>query len=147
MAMPKLKHFAKSEFGIWYPLMSRKQLVTLDAFRESWGYPVEVSKADGSLGRHGGGESQHNVERWGEVRATDVFPKVPDGKGGYRYMKTIEERKRAHRIATEVGFTGIGIYTDTSPGNLLHVDTRESERVAQWSRVDGQYLGIQRVLV
>lgn len=148
MTRPKLSHFKASEFGLWWPLMNADQLRKLDAFRKAWGYPVEISTANGSLGRHGGEESnsQHNVDKWGEVHASDVFPKVPDGKGGFRYMQTVDERRRAYDIALSVGFSGIGLYTDTKPGNLLHVDNREAERVALWSRVNGDYLGINEVL-
>lgn len=144
---PKLQHFAAGEFGLWYPLMNQELLLKLDAFREAWGAPVEISKAAGSLGRHGGDAgSQHNVDRWGKVNAVDTFPKVPDGVGGYRYIETAQERNRAYQIALSVGFTGIGIYTDTTPGNLLHVDVRQAERVATWSRVAGEYKGLYEVL-
>ncbi len=150
MTRPKLNHFTASEFGVWWPLMSADLLLKLDAFREQWGAPVEISRADGALGRHGGenDKSQHNIDRWGQVLAADLMPKVADGQGGYRYMQTREERNRAFAIAKAVGFTGIGIYTDTNPGNLLHVDVRKTntERVATWSRVNKQYKGILEVL-
>jgi hypothetical protein len=151
MKKPTLKHFRASEFGIWWPLMDDDLLKKLDAFRERWGYPVEVSKADGSLGRHGGeSHSQHNVDRFGKVKAVDFFPKVPDGRGGYRYMQTVAERDRAYRIARQVGFTGIGVYTDTQPGDMMHGDVREpkaSGYVATWSRIGGEYFGVDEVLV
>lgn len=143
-----LKHFSPDEFGEWWPHMSPELLRKLDAFRERWGAPVVVSPAHGGIGRHlgDGDESQHNVDEWGEVRAVDVFPKVPAGASGYRYINTTAERERAYRVARSVGFTGIGLYTDTSPGNMLHVDVRKSAGyVATWSRVDGNYLGIEQV--
>ena len=146
MSRPDLTYFSASEFGIWWPLMNRDLLLKLDRFRELWGAPVVISKAAGSIGRHGDGNSQHNVDRWGEVRAVDVFPMVPDGAGGFRYMSTSADRQRAYEVAIQAGFTGIGLYTDTQPGNLLHVDNRPGDRVAQWSRVDGRYLGIGEVL-
>ncbi len=148
MTRPKLKYFSASEFGAWWPLMNAELLKKLDEFREAWGAPVEISKASGSLGRYGGSDdhSQHNIDLWGEVSAADLFPKVSDGNGGYRYMQTVEERSRAYQIALKVGFTGIGLYTDTKPGNLMHVDTRKADRVALWSRVNGQYRGIGEVL-
>jgi hypothetical protein len=145
MKKPKLKYFKAPEFRAWWPLMNNDLLLKLDAFREAWAAPVEISKASGSLGRHGGNGdgSQHNIDLLIEVGAVDVFPKRPDGS----YISTIEERQRAYEVAISVGFTGIGIYTDTSPGNLLHLDNRDSERVALWSRIDGEYLGINEVLV
>lgn len=143
-----LNHFAPDEFGEWWPDMSTDLLKKLDRFRELWGYPVEISPVDGSRGRHNGpdGHSMHNIDRWGVVRAVDVFPKVPDGKGGYRYMQTVKERQEAYATARVVGFTGIGLYVDTHPGNLLHVDNRPGEHVATWSRVNHEYLGLDEVL-
>lgn len=143
---PKLKYFTAGQFGLWYPLMNPQLLAKLDAFREAWGAPVEISSAAGSLGRHGGeAGSQHNVDRWGMVNAVDTFPKVKTASG-YRYIETVEERNRAFKVAQQVGFTGIGIYTDTSPGNLVHLDVRQAAAVATWSRVAGEYRGIYEVL-
>ncbi len=138
MTKPTLKYFKPDEFGIFYTFINNTTLLKLDAFREAWGKPVIVSSAKGSIGRHGGdSNSQHNIDKFGETRAIDVFPSG---------MDNVFERRRALEIAKRVGFTGIGIYTDTSPSNLLHVDTRPSERVALWSRVDGEYGLIEAVV-
>ncbi|MFL1484894.1 hypothetical protein [Marinobacter sp. LN3S78] len=148
-----LQHFSPSEFTDrygtnWYSQMHPELLRKLDAFRERWGHPVMVSNAKGAMGRHQGpsGTSQHNVDAWGEVRAIDVFPKLPAGASGYRYIEKASERARAYQVARAVGFTGIGLYTDTSPGDMLHVDVRPSSGVATWSRVDGNYLDIGQVI-
>ncbi|GAA6154483.1 hypothetical protein [Pseudoteredinibacter isoporae] len=134
MNKPTLKYFKPSEFGVWYPLMSNDLLLKLDKFREAWGGPVIVSSADGAVGRRDDhSRSQHNVNVWGEVRAVDIFPKV-----GGRYIETSEELERAFDIAKAVGFSGIGVYTDTSPGHMLHVDVR-STRDTIWSRIAGTY--------
>lgn len=146
---PEMKHFTASEFGLWWPLMNAELLTKLDAFRERWSAPVRISPAEGGIGRHNGSddESQHNVDAWGEVRAVDVFPMIETRPGEYRYMSTREDRQRAYDTARNVGFTGIGLYTDTQPGDMLHVDTRKAGgRVALWSRVAGNYKGIQEVL-
>lgn len=147
---PDLKHFAPGEFGLWWPLMNADLLIKLDAFRDAWGGPVKISAANGGIGRHQGreGNSQHNVDKWGEVRAVDAFPMVQVRPGEYRYMDSEADRARAFNTAKKVGFTGIGLYTDTKPGNMLHVDTRDSGgRVALWSRVAGNYKSIYEVLV
>lgn len=144
MKKPKLKYFARSEFGIWWPLMSNELLKKLDAFREKWGDVVEVSKAEGAIGREGDNNSQHNPTLWGEVRAVDVFPK----RNG-QYISSAADRNRAYAIAREVGFTGIGIYTDTMPGNMLHLDVRkdrDNANPAMWSRVNEKYSAIADVL-
>jgi hypothetical protein len=141
MTKPKLRYFSAAEFGIWWPLMADDLLIKLDAFRELWGAPVRISPAAGGIGRHLGinDTSQHNVDRWGEVRAIDVFP---DG------MNNRASRERAYQLARQCGFTGIGLYTDTMPQNLLHVDVRKETggRVATWARVAGQYVGIGEVI-
>ena len=87
------------------------------------------------------------MDAWGEVRAVDVFPLVEIRPGEYRYMNSQADRARAFNTAKQVGFRGIGLYTDTQPGNMLHVDTRDADRVATWSRVAGNYRGISEVLV
>lgn len=148
---PTLKYFKHSEFRDWYSLMSTDLLVKLDAFREAWGAPVRISPASRGIGRHDGpnGTSQHNVDRWGEVRAVDVFPLVEVRPGDYSYMESATDRQRAYDTAKQVGFTGIGLYTDTQPGNMLHVDIRERKgdgQVAIWSRVAGNYESIYDVL-
>lgn len=146
---PGLKYFSREEFGDWWEKMSPELLQKLDAFREEWGAPVEISRAQGALGREDfESDSQHNYLKWGEVRAVDVFPVVID-LGEHRYIENEVERMRAYMIAKKVGFTGIGLYTDTYPGNMLHVDVRQdrSEQLpATWSRVGGEYLGIEAVM-
>ncbi|MDP2505646.1 hypothetical protein [Oceanobacter sp. 3_MG-2023] len=136
---PNLNYFNESEFYGFYPLLSNDLLFKLDEFRNRWGAPVRVSPATGAIVRFNGtgDESQHNVDMWGESRAIDVFPEG---------MEAAEDRARAYQIAKDVGFTGIGIYTDTKPGNMIHVDVRKGTHVATWSRVGYQYLGIDEVL-
>lgn len=144
----KMKWFSPAEFGLWYPLINRDLLKRLDEFRERWGAPVVISKADGGIGRHGNGESQHNVDRWGSIRAIDVFPMVDNGSGA-RYIDNAADLARAYEVARDVGFTGIGVYTDTEPGYMVHLDVRDDREPgnpAQWSRVNGEYLGVEAVI-
>lgn len=140
-----LRYFDASEFGAWYPLMSVELLNKLDEFRHRWGYPVIISPAEGGIGRRDDSHSQHNVNWLGEVRAVDVFPTVAGGG----YMTTVDQRDRALRLAREVGFTGIGLYTDTQPGDMLHVDVREDREEgdpALWARIGGEYTSIYQVV-
>lgn len=136
-----MKHFKPKEFGFWWPLMSKKLLVKLDAFREAWGAPVIISSHPEALGREDPeSNSQHNVLKWGEVRAVDIFPQGMDSQA---------DRQRAYDIAKDVGFTGIGLYTDTQPQNMLHLDVRDNKQEgmpATWARVDGVYVGINQVV-
>lgn len=143
-----MQYFEPSEFGPWWPHMSPELLKKLDKFRGLWGAPVEVSPAEGGIGRHLGpaDTSQHNIDKWGKVFAVDLFPKVAAGRSGYRYMSTRADRARALKCAKQAGFTGIGLYTDTRPGDMLHVDVRPTEAVALWSRINGNYLGINEAI-
>jgi hypothetical protein len=139
----KLRYFTPQEFGGWYEKMSPDLLKKLDEFRHQWGFPIQVSPHQDAVGReHPTSNSQHNIMKWGEVRAVDVFPK--NSLGGY--INSAAERKRAYDIAKRVGFTGIGLYTDTSPGHMVHLDVREGS-LAKWSRIAGQYKGIDEALV
>lgn len=144
---PTLNHFTPLEFGPWWLVMSNDLLVKLDEFRERWGAPVSISAATGALGREIQDEepnsaTQHNVLRWGEVRAADVIPKG---------MDTGADRQRAYRIARDIGFTGIGVYPDWKPGPGLHLDVRSSRQAdnpSLWTglNIDGsqQYVAIDR---
>tara|TARA_R110000737_G_C14623309_1_gene493983 strand:- start:749 stop:1231 length:483 start_codon:yes stop_codon:yes gene_type:complete len=124
-----LKYFNRTEFGIWWPLMDSDVLVKLDAFRREWGMPVMVSPAEGGIGRESATSgSMHNVLKWGKVRAVDVFPQG---------MNSYVDRRRAYQIAKKVGFTGIGVYTDTKPSNMLHLDNRPQP--LEWTRINGVY--------
>lgn len=141
-----LRYFSEHEFGGWFESMNPKLLEKLDQFRHEWGFPVQVSSHEDAVGRHlGDSTSQHNIDRWGMVNAIDVFPK--NSVGGY--INSQAERKRAFDIAKKVGFTGIGIYTDTSPGNMLHLDVRSGKSEgdpAIWSRINGQFDSIYKVV-
>ena len=142
LAFHLLKHFKPSEFGDSVPYMHESTLLTLDAFREYWGARVDVSPAKGGLARWLGPDamSGHNVDRWTACRAADLFPIG---------MVTAEDMVRAVACAVSAGATGIGLYTDTRPGFMLHLDTRPDRTPAHprlWSRVDGEYGPISKVL-
>jgi hypothetical protein len=111
----KLHYFKASEFGDWWGLMDYGLLVRLDVLRHQWGNPIRISQAEGAIGRHDDSESQHNVDRWGTVRAVDIYPGgILDGSDAERFVLA----------ATDVGFTGIGLYPSWSGGVGFHVDVR-----------------------
>lgn len=131
-----LRNWNPSEFREWWPDMSVRLLVLLDVFRYQWGRPCQVSPAPGALGRNQGRDarSQHNVDRWGEVRAADIMPAG---------LHTREDARRAIDCAITAGFTGIGIYPYWEPTPGLHLDVRTCEcpgQPATWGRVDGEYI-------
>ena len=141
-----LRYFNESEFAGWFDKMNPDLLKKLDEFRHRWGFPVTISPHADAVGREDPtSRSQHNYSLWGEVRAIDVFPR--NSIGGY--INSAAERKRALQIAKDIGFTGVGLYTDTKPGNMIHLDVRNNRSPrspALWSRVAGQYRNINEVL-
>lgn len=129
----------------WLPKLAPRLLTLLDVFRFQWCAPVIISPAPGAIGRFLDNDaSQHNIERWGKVRAIDVMPFG---------MVTAKDRSRAFGIASSLGFTGIGIYPDWSPRPGMHLDVRIDRRPgcpATWAGVDRngkqEYINIFDVL-
>ena len=122
-----MRHFTPWEFGDWYSLIRPDLLDALDEFRDQWGQPVVIRyrwdgpDVAGRLGRHQGPDStsDHNVDRWGEVRGIDCFPQ------GMRNRANME---RAIQLATDIGVTAIGVYPDWSPSPGLHLGMRPDRR-------------------
>jgi len=126
----RLRHFDPNEFGKWGPWMSERLLEALDEFRHALMAPVMISPADGSLGRFAGDSgSQHNIDKWDEVRAADV-------------MAPRTDVLRAYEVARELGmFSGIGLYPHWRPYPGLHLDVRESatpEGPALWGAIKNE---------
>lgn len=105
-------------------------------------YPY-ISPAQGSVGRFKGNDdnSQHNIDKWGRVYAVDIMLRTPYGN------PTPENMQYAYDIAKKYGFTGIGLYKDTKPFYMIHLDIRDTFQVATWSRIEGEYSNINRGLV
>lgn len=142
-----LQYFKPEEYGIWWDRMSVRQMLLLDVFRHMVGSRVFISAAEGALGRELGPESEstHNVDYWGEVLASDVF--VDHVFNRIPVAGLVD-------TATRIGFTGIGVYTDTrnnqgKPQPMLHLDSRPTRKMGQpaiWGRVAGQYCSIEKAI-
>ena len=135
LAFHLLKNFVPGEFGEGAPYMHESTLLSADAFREMWGAPVSVSPHPAATARFLGPDamSGHNVDKWGHCYAVDLFPSGMNDK---------REMARAVACAILAGATGIGLYTDTKPGYMIHIDTRPDRTPVNprlWSRVDGAY--------
>ena len=147
MKQPHLQHFIPLEFGKWYEHMSPRQLVMLDVLRHRLGTSIEISAHPKALGRMLGEESEsaHNIDFWGEVKASDCFV-----KGVYFRAQALNVVK----LATEVGFTGIGVYPHwtnnagkTQPG--FHFDTRPNRSMgspATWGFFAGKQVSLEVAL-
>lgn len=142
----KLTHFKPSEFNRngrnWFGSMCPSLLVRLDVLRNIWGAPIRISPHPLAIGRDDDSNSQHNLKKWGEVRAVDVFYDVPEEKeGGSEFYLSLS----FYYLAKKIGFSGIGIYPQwTLNGKRqtgFHLDT--GDRKAEWSRIDGKYTDLQ----
>lgn len=106
----RLSHFSASEFDLtsvggenWWPYMSSDVLRALDSLRELWGLPIRISPVAGALGRRLGlvASSDHNFDRWEEVRAVDVFVEG---------VETPAQAMEVLKLARACGFNALGVY-------------------------------------
>ena len=134
------QHFSQEEFREWSDDMSARLITMLDVLRFKLGSAIEISASEYALGRElGRGKmSEHNVDHWGEVLAADCF------------ISGIYNRAQSEAVvyeATSIGFTGIGVYSDTHNNKgeeqvMFHLGVRPNELMgspATWGRVDGEY--------
>ena len=146
-----MKHFKPKEFQGYYKSLSPKLKTFIDRLRVKWGFEIAISPASGAVGRHLGplSQSQHNVDKWKEVRALDIMPKRKDGK-----KLTRKDYEKLVGLAKQIGFTGIGVYPKWKPRGGLHVDVRVDRvkgKPALWGalpRKNGKqaYTSIERAL-
>ena len=134
------QHFSAEEFREWADDMSGRLVTMLDILRFRLGSPIEISLSKYALGRNlGRGKmSEHNIDEWGEVLAVDCF------------ISGVYNRAQVEAVvyeATSIGFTGIGVYSDTHNNRgeeqvMFHLGVRPNELMgspATWGRVDGEY--------
>ena len=137
------QNFTQEEFREWSDDMSPRLVTMLDVLRFRLGSPIEISLSEYALGRNlGVGKmSEHNIDHWGEVLAVDCFI------GG------VYNRAQAEGVAheaTAIGFTGIGVYSDTHNNYgeeqvMFHLGVRPNELMgapATWGRVDHDYTSL-----
>jgi len=137
------QYFNQDEFREWAEDMSPRLITMLDILRFRLGRVIEISGSDYALGRNLGRYelSEHNVDHWGEVLAVDFF------------ISGVYNREQAEAVAHEakaIGFTGIGVYSDTRNNYgeqqvMFHLGVRPNELMgspATWGRVDGKYTSL-----
>ena len=134
------QHFTQEEFREWSDDMSARLVTMLDVLRFRLGSAIAVSASEYALGREIGRNelSEHNIDHWGEVLAVDCFI------GGVYNRAQVEA---VVYEATGIGFTGIGVYSDTTNNQgeeqvMFHLGVRPTEMMgspATWGRVDGEY--------
>ena len=137
------QYFSQEEFREWSEEMSPRLVTMLDVLRFRLGRPIEISASEYALGRNlGVGKmSEHNIDEWGEVLAVDCF------------VSGVYNRAQAEAVvyeAEEIGFTGIGVYSDTRNNQgddqvMFHLGVRPNEDMgnpATWGRVDHDYTSL-----
>lgn len=141
------QHFEAEEFRSWSDDMSSRLITMMDVLRFMCGHPIEVSDHEDSLGRELGPNQQsaHNIDHWAEVLAMDGFV------SGVYYR---EQAEGIVDLARKIGFTGIGVYTDTRNNRgehqvMFHFDVRPTEDMgspATWGRVAGKYTSLMAAI-
>ena len=137
------QHFDAEEFREWSDDMSARLVTMLDVLRFKLDSPIEISLSKYALGRElGRGKmSEHNIDEWGEVLAVDCF------------ISGVYNRAQSEAVvyeATSIGFTGIGVYSDTTNNQgeeqvMFHLGVRPTEMMgnpATWGRVDHDYTSL-----
>ena len=141
------QHFDAEEFREWSDDMSARLITMLDVLRFRLGSPIEISLSEYALGRNLGRNelSEHNIDEWGEVLAVDCF------------VSGVYNRAQAEAVAheaTAIGFTGIGVYSDTHNNRgeeqvMFHLGVRPNELMgspATWGRVNGEYTSLMAAI-
>jgi len=141
------QHFSQEEFREWGEDMSPRLVTMLDVLRFRLGSAIEISASEYALGRNlGVGKmSEHNIDHWGEVLAVDCFI------GGVYNRAQVEA---VVYEATGIGFTGIGVYSDTTNNQgeeqvMFHLGVRPTEMMgspATWGRVDHDYTSLMAAI-
>ena len=141
--MVYMQYFTQEEFREWSDDMSARLITMLDVLRFKLGSPIEISLSEYALGRElGVGKmSEHNIDEWGEVLAVDCFI------GGVYNRAQVEA---VVYEATGIGFTGIGVYSDTHNNQgddqvMFHLGVRPNEDMgspATWGRISGKYTSL-----
>lgn len=141
-----MQYFTPAEFREWYQLMSPRLLTLLDVLRFTLGKEIVVSPHEDALGRKLGPQAKscHNIEYWGEVLAIDGF--CP-------WIRHEDEVRWVFNRSRELGFTGIGVYADTTYKGkkmpMFHWDVRPTEKMgspALWGRVAGKRTTINEAI-
>lgn len=140
------EHFQSEEFRSWSDDMSPRLVTLLDVLRFQIGSAVHISPHPDSLGRElGRGDmSEHNIDEWGEVLAADFFVPHVETRAA---VEDVVDRMR------KLGFTGIGVYTDTTYQGrampMFHGGVRPTRNMgdpATWGRVNGKYTSLMAAI-
>jgi len=137
------QYFSQEEFREWADDMSPRLVTMLDMLRFRLGQPIAISASEYALGRNLGRNelSEHNIDEWGEVLAVDCF------------ISGVYSRQQAEAVVYEaegIGFTGIGVYSDTRNNQgqeqvMFHLGVRPNESMgspATWGRISGKYTSL-----
>lgn len=127
--------------------MAPRLLILLDVLRFRLRSEIHISGNEAALGRELGplSQSEHNVDVWGEVLAVDCFV------SGVYFQ---EQAEAVVAEATQLGFTGIGIYPDwkNNTGERqvgFHLGVRPTKRMgdpATWGFKNDEFVSLMAAL-
>lgn len=144
-----LQYFNKNEFtrnGVeWFDRMNPILLTKLDILRSIWGAPIRISKNPDAVGRMDDTSSDHNFNKWKEVRAVDVFPEFAPEQVS-KVLRGVRIPDLFFEVAKQVMFEGIGWYPDWEQGNLkggFHLGVRYGKAPGQWAYVNGKMIPME----
>lgn len=123
-------HFKEHEFKGSFDLLSDELKIKLDFLRELCECEIKLSNSSGGFARRMGESwSQHNVTRWGELRAVDGY--IPDDM---TYAEFYDQCRAAQ-------FTGIGLYHGWPSGERgFHVDVRDGREPVAPARWGAEWI-------
>lgn len=129
----------------WWHLMCPEVLELLNKVRAKHGAPINISPHRGALGRHlGASFSDHNIDRWKQVRVADVFP-VMD--------QTPVAAQKFVDVCLEVGVTALGVYPHwknkhgvQQVGFHLGYRPERTDNPATWGMIRYRPRGIQHMV-
>jgi hypothetical protein len=118
-----VKFFRPAEFGDRADDIDPRTIYAADAMRARLGSPLTVSPVLGATARFGGNARSQHYAIGRRATAVDLMPA----------MATLGDAYRAALGVQAIG--GVGLYPDTSPLPMIHIDTRPRKPgggVFQW---------------
>jgi hypothetical protein len=141
------QHFSSEEFREWAEDMSPRLVTMLDVLRFVLGVGISISASPWALGRKLGPakQSEHNVDHWPACLAVDCFVAGVYSEADARLV--VDK-------AIALGFTGIGVYSDTTNNAgeaqvMFHFGVRPTQSMGQpatWGRVNKKYTSLETAL-
>jgi hypothetical protein len=123
-----------------HPQLKESIKIWTDSLQQ-YGIYAYISPNPEALFRPGVGKSSHYPDEEGLFRAADIM--LCYGSGDNLIQDDVV---LAYILARKAGFKGIGFYPEWNPNTGFHVDAREKQNIATWSKINGSYVGINKAV-